>query len=202
LTRYFQPGGSLSFLSSALRSSNRDLEREVKRGRFRQDLYYRLRVFPIHVPPLRERREDIPLLVAYLVEKKGAALGKRVDRIPRRTMEVLTAYDWPGNVREVENVIERALILSRGPALVVDSAFVAVPGDRAGTTATARPAGVADTAPTTLAKAEREHILRVCEACGWRIKGPGATAERLGLNPSTLYFRMKKLGIKRPSSLT
>ena len=189
-------------MSSALRSSNRDLEREVKRGRFRQDLYYRLRVFPIHVPPLRERREDIPLLVAYLVEKKGAALGKRVDRIPRRTMEVLTAYDWPGNVREVENVIERALILSRGPALVVDSAFVAVPGDRAVTTATARPAGAGDATATTLAKAEREHILRVCEACGWRIKGPGATAERLGLNPSTLYFRMKKLGIKRPSSLT
>ena len=179
-------------------ATNRDLEHEVKRGRFRQDLYYRLRVFPIHVPPLRERREDIPLLVAYLVEKKRAALGKRVDRIPRRTMEVLTAYDWPGNVRELENVIERALILSRGPALVVDRAFVGAAGDRGRATPTTRPAGAGDATATTLAKTERAHILRICEACGWRIKGPGAAAERLGLNPSTLYFRMKKLGIKRP----
>jgi transcriptional regulator with GAF, ATPase, and Fis domain len=179
-------------------ATNRDLEHEVKRGRFRQDLYYRLGVFPIHVPPLRERREDIPLLAGYLVEKKGAALGKRVDRIPRRTMEVLTAYDWPGNVRELENVIERALILSRGPALVVDSALVGVAEDRGGTPPTARPAGAGDATVTSLAKTERAHILLVCEACGWRIKGPGAAAERLGLNPSTLYFRMKKLGIKRP----
>ena len=179
-------------------ATNRDLEQEVRRGRFRQDLYYRLQVFPIHVPPLRERREDIPLLVAYLVEKKGATLGKRVDRIPRRTMEVLTAYDWPGNVRELENVIERALILSRGPVLVVDSAVVAVAGDRGGTTPTARRASAEDTTATTLATAERDHILRTCEACGWHIKGPGAAAERLGLNPSTLYFRMKRLGIKRP----
>ena len=158
-------------------------------------------MFPIHVPPLRERREDIPLLVAYLVEKKRAALGKRVDRIPRRAMEVLSAYDWPGNVRELENVIERALILSRGSGLVVDSAFVGAAGDRAGTAPTTRPAGAGNGTATTLAKAERAHILLVCEACGWRIKGPGAAAERLGLNPSTLYFRMKKLGIRRPSRL-
>ena len=179
-------------------ATNRDLEQEVKRGRFREDLYYRLCVFPIHVPPLRERREDIPLLVAYLVEKKRATLGKRVDRIPRQAMEVLTAYDWPGNVRELENVIERALILSRGPALVVERALVRAAEDRGGIPATARPAGAGDVMATTLANAERAHILRTCEACGWRIKGPGAAAERLGLNPSTLYFRMKKLGIRRP----
>ena len=183
-------------------ATNRDLEHEVKRGRFREDLYYRLRVFPIHVPPLRERREDIPLLVAYLVEKKRAALGKRVDRIPRRAMEVLTAYDWPGNVRELENVIERAIILSRGPALVVDAHSSGRPGIEAGPPPTARPAGAGDVTATTLAKAERAHILLVCEACGWRIKGPGAAAERLGLNPSTLYFRMKKLGITRPPQPT
>jgi formate hydrogenlyase transcriptional activator len=182
-------------------ATNRDLEHEVKRGRFREDLYYRLRVFPIHVPPLRERREDIPMLVAYLVEKKRAALGKRVDRIPRRAMEVLSAYDWPGNVRELENVIERAIILSRGSGLVVDRAFVGAAGDRAGTAPTTQPAGVGNGTATTLAKAERAHILFVCEACGWRIKGPAGAAERLGLNPSTLYFRMKKLGIRRPSSL-
>jgi transcriptional regulator with GAF, ATPase, and Fis domain len=183
-------------------ATNRDLEQDVKRGRFRQDLYYRLRVFPIHVPPLRERREDIPLLVAYLVEKKGPALGKRVNRIPRGTMEVLTAYDWPGNVREMENVIERGLILSRGPALVVESAFVVAAREPGGATIPiARLGGTADPTATTLAEAERAHILRICEACGWRIKGPGAAAERLGLNASTLYFRMKKLGIKRPSRL-
>jgi DNA-binding NtrC family response regulator len=199
--REFQRLGGTRLLKANVRviaATNRDLEHEVKRGRFREDLYYRLRVFPIHVPPLRERREDIPLLVAYLVEKKRAALGKRVDRIPHRTMEILTAYDWPGNVRELENVIERAVILSRGPALVVDRAFVGAGGDRARATPTTPPAGAGDTTATTLAATEREHILRICEACGWRIKGPGAAAERLGLNPSTLYFRMKKLGIKRP----
>ena len=180
-------------------ATNRDLEREVKRGRFREDLYYRLCVFPIHVPPLRERPEDIPLLASYLMEKKRATLGKRVDRIPRQTMEVLTAYDWPGNVRELENVIERALILSRGPALVIERALVRTAENRDETTATGRPAGASDLLATTLAKADRAHILRICEACGWRIKGPGAAAERLGLNPSTLYFRMRKLGITRPS---
>ena len=183
-------------------ATNRDLEREVKRGRFREDLYYRLGVFPIHVPPLRERPEDIPLLVAYLLEKKRATLGKRVDRIPRQTMEVLTAYDWPGNVRELENVIERALILSRGPALVIEPALVRAAEDRGGSTATGRPVRAGDVMATTLANADRAHILRVCEACGWRIKGPGAAAERLGLNPSTLYFRMKKLGITRPPQPT
>ena len=179
-------------------ATNRDLAQEVTRGRFREDLYYRLCVFPIRVPPLRERREDIPLLVAYLVEKKRATLGKRVDRIPRQAMEVLTAYDWPGNVRELENVIERALILSRGPALVVERALVQAAEDRGGTTLTAQPAGAGNVMATSLANAERAHVLRICEACGWRIKGPGAAAERLGLNPSTLYFRMKKLGIRRP----
>lgn len=100
-------------------ATNRDLEHEVERGRFRTDLYYRLRVSPIHIPPLRERRADVPLLVACLLEKQGAALGKRVQRIPRETMDALCAYDWPGNVRELENVIERALILSRGPTLAI-----------------------------------------------------------------------------------
>ena len=151
------------------------------------------------MPPLRERREDIPLLVTYLVEKKGTALGKRVERIPRQTMDALAAYDWPGNVRELENVIERALILSRGPVLAIGDALGSPAGERATPAATA-PGGasVDDPALRTLAEAERAHIVRTCEACGWKIKGPGAAAERLGLNPSTLYFRMKKLGIRRP----
>ena len=181
-------------------ATNRELEDEVEHGRFRSDLYYRLRVFPIHVPPLRERREDIPLLVTYLLEKKGAALGKRVERIPREAMAALSTYDWPGNVRELENVIERALILSRGPALAVGEALgrASIPRGRA---APAREAtkGSAPDATLTLAQSERAHILRACEASGWKIKGRGGAAERLDLDPSTLYFRMRKLGIARPS---
>ena len=184
-----------------LASTNRNLEQAVERGAFRQDLYHRLRVFPIHVPPLRERREDIPQLVAYLVEKKATALGKRVERIARATMDTLTAYNWPGNVRELENVIERALILSRGPVFVVGEALGRMAGEPVTTAASgSNSASADDKALPTLAETERAHILRVCEACGWQIKGPGAAADRLGLNPSTLYFRMKKLGIRRPQN--
>ena len=180
-------------------ATNRDLEQEVEDGRFRRDLYYRLRVFPIHVPPLRERREDIPLLVTYLLEKKGAALGKRVERIPREAMDALIAYDWPGNVRELENVIERALILSRGPVLAIGDVLGrgSIPRRRAAA-ARATTDGTAEPL-LTLTQTERAHILRVCEASGWRIKGTGGAAERLGLDPSTLRFRMRKLGIARPS---
>src|SRR5262245_11896976 len=182
-----------------LASTNRNLEQAVEHGAFRRDLYHRLRVFPIPVPPLRERREDIPLLVPYLVEKKAVTMGKRVERIPRQTMETLVAYDWPGNVRELENVIERGLILSQGAAFAIGDALGLPAGERAKPPATARAEGPTDgTVSQTLAQAERTHILRVCEACDWRIKGPGAAAKRLGLNPSTLYFRMKKLGIRRP----
>ncbi|MFO7692072.1 MAG: sigma 54-interacting transcriptional regulator [Vicinamibacterales bacterium] len=177
-------------------ATNRQLEQEIEKGTFRLDLFYRLSVFPIHLPPLRERREDIPLLVAYLVQKKAARNGKVIDRIPRDVLDELSQYDWPGNVRELENVIERAVILSQGPVLALGGAVRGV-SDR-------RPAGQPDTAPAddrsawTLEQAERDHILRVCTACGWKIKGPGGAAERLGLNASTLYFRLKKLGITRP----
>ena len=180
-------------------ATNRKLQDAVAEGRFRSDLYYRLHVFPVHVPSLRERRDDIPLLAAYLVEKKGKMVGKRIDCIPDAVMQRLTEYSWPGNVRELENVIERAIILSRDRTLQLDGvAELREPtGDAQ---ASARPvAPGSNRNRLTLRDVERAHILSVCEDCGWRIKGPDSASVRLGLNPSTLYFRMHKLGIVRPS---
>ena len=180
-------------------ATNRNLENAVATGRFRADLYYRLHVFPIQVPPLRERRDDIPLLVAYLADRKGRAVGKRIEYIPPGVMQRLVQYSWPGNVRELENVIERAIILSRDGTLLLDGVFDLGPAGSG-----AEPSGV-DTGVSIpqdrdrLRDVERAHIVRVCEECGWRIKGPGSASGRLGLKPSTLYFRMQKLGIVRPA---
>ena len=180
-------------------ATNRNLEEAVATGRFRADLYYRLHVFPIHVPPLRERREDIPLLVTYLADKKGRAVGKMIEYIPPAVMQRLVQYSWPGNVRELENVIERAIILSRDGTLLLEGVFNPGPAGSG-----AEPSGE-DTGVSIpqdrdrLRDVERAHIVRVCEECGWRIKGPGSASVRLGLKPSTLYFRMQKLGIVRPA---
>ena len=180
-------------------ATNRNLEEAVAAGRFRSDLYYRLHVFPIHVPPLRERPEDIPLLVAYLAERKGKAVGKIIDCIPEAVMQRFQQYSWPGNVRELENVIERAIILSRDGTLSLEGVF----GPGLANTGP-EPVGGAVAAPDnqrrlTLREVERAHIIRVCEDCGWRIKGPDSASVRLGLKPSTLYFRIHKLGIVRPA---
>ena len=179
-----------------LAATNRPLEQEIEKGTFRLDLFYRLSVFPIHIPPLRERREDIPLLASYLVEKKAARMGKVFNRIPRDVLDQLSQYDWPGNVRELENVIERAVILSPGPVLTLADTPGSVPGGRPANHAGAPSED--DGHDWTLEQAERDHIIRVCTACGWKVKGPGGAADKLGLNASTLYFRMKKLGIVRP----
>ncbi len=168
-------------------ATNRDLEAAVAEGRWRADLYYRLKVFPIEVPPLRERRGDIPLLVWYFVTRKRATLGRAVTRIPDRTMTALERYDWPGNVRELENVIERALILSPGDTLVVDERTFSI-------AARARP----ESGTWRLEDVERAHILKVLGDCDWRISGRGNAAERLGMNRSTLRSRMEKLAIERP----
>ncbi len=170
-------------------ATNRKLEKEVAMGSFRSDLYYRLSVFPIEVPPLRERQDDIPLLVWYFIARSQRKLGKSITEVPKKTMEALTAYTWPGNVRELENVIERAVILSPGPALRVDESFTRVAPARNGGAAAA-----------SLEEIERAYIVRVLAECTGHIKGKGNAADRLGLNPSTLRSRMKKLGIQRPSS--
>ncbi len=170
-------------------ATNRNLSQEVAEGRFREDLYYRLNVFPILVPPLRDRREDIPKLVETFIQEFGKAMDKAIDGVAKTSLQMLCNYDWPGNIRELRNVIERAVILANGPILKV-----ALPTD---ILATAMPP---KSSQASLADAERNHIVQVLEACGWRVRGLGGAAEILGLNPSTLESRMKKLGIRRPSS--
>jgi transcriptional regulator with GAF, ATPase, and Fis domain len=169
-------------------ATNRDLQKAMREDRFRPDLYYRLAVVPVEIPPLRLRRDDIPLLAWHFVAKKQVRLGKNIEEISPSAMEMLTAYDWPGNVRELENVIERAMILSRGSILEVEE--ISRPHTQP---LVAPPAG-----SSIMEDIDREHIVRILNECKWRVKGAGGAAGRLGLNPSTLYSRMKKLGIQRP----
>jgi len=164
-------------------ATNRDLEAAVRGGNFREDLYYRLNLFPITVPPLRARLEDIPLLVKAFVEELSAGVGRRFDTIARGDLDALLGYHWPGNVRELRNIIECAMIVSTGPALRIDPPRLTVEGASA-----ARP----------LQEVEREHVLAVLRDTGWRVSGPRGAARILGLRPTTLENRMKKLGIARP----
>jgi transcriptional regulator with GAF, ATPase, and Fis domain len=168
-------------------ATNRDLAREVREGRFRSDLYYRLNVFPLSLPPLRKRPEDIPVLVWHFITRKQGNLGKKVKRVPERLMSAFAAYSWPGNVRELENVVERSLIMTNGGTLATDPLFLQG--------APEKPAS----SGTTLAEMERAHIRSVLEECGWKLSGKGNAAERLGLKRSTLQYRMSKLGIHRPA---
>ncbi len=173
-------------------ASNRDLSAAAREGTFRADLYYRLGVFPIAVPPLRARREDIPLLVWHFLGHLSRTLGKKIDRVQAPTMQRLVEYDWPGNIRELKNVLERGVILSPGSTLFLEEL------DEASRTAQAAAPGVGTA--RTLEDVEREHILRALESCDWRVRGKDNAASRLGLNASTLYSRMKKLGIRRSDS--
>ncbi len=166
-------------------ATNRDLEREVREGRMRSDLYYRLNVFPIHLPPLRDRKPDIPLLATYFIKKYAADLGKKIESIAQSAMEALKAYPWPGNIRELEHVIERAVILSQRPQLELDE-WLPKPNATGGVTA-----------PTTLEDLERVHILETLERTGWRVSGEKGAAKLLGIKPTTLEARMQKLGITR-----
>lgn len=163
-------------------ASNRDLAQFVKDGRFREDLYYRLNVFPISLPPLRERKEDIPLLVRAMVKELGKVFGKSIESIPKKNMDALECYSWPGNIRELRNTIERAMILNNGPTLVVE-----VSGSSAAITPTSY----------SLKSVERLHILSTLEKTGWRVRGKNGAAALLELPPSTLESKMKKLMIKR-----
>jgi formate hydrogenlyase transcriptional activator len=161
-------------------ATNRDLAESVRKGTFREDLYYRLRVFPIEVPPLRGRLEDIPLLVFTFMEELSIRMGKKITKVPRKVMEALQRHPWPGNIRELRNVIEHSVILTTG-----DTLRLSILGDSPTRSAQA----------VTLAEAERDHIVKSLESTGWRIKGPHGAAARLDLKPSTLYSRMQKLGI-------
>jgi len=176
-------------------ATNRDLQTMIRNGSFRADLYFRLAVFLIEVPTLRQRRDDIPLLARHIVERRQAKLGKYINEIPQDAMDALMAADWPGNIRELENVIERGLVASEGPVFRLGEPItMGQPAPEVDETMQAgRQTG-------SLREVERSHILEVLRQCGWRIKGEGNAAHRLGLNPSTLRFRMKKLGISRPQA--
>lgn len=166
-------------------ATNRELELAMAEGTFREDLYYRLNVFPINSPPLRERREDIPALVKFFIQKHGPKLRKQIEIVPKSVMDALREYHWPGNVRELENIIERSLIHSQGDKLTMGDYFrqaVRTPEKKE---------------IQTLAESEREKILEALEATSWRVSGKRGAAEILGLKPTTLEARMKKLEIKR-----
>ena len=159
-------------------ATHRDLAERVKNGTFREDLFYRLNVFPIHVPPLRERPEDIPLLAMAFVREFEKKMGKKILGVPSRSMDELRCYSWPGNIRELRNVIERAVIVTTGEKLTLQlpKSLIAVP-------------------TRTLKEAEYLHILTILQKTGWRIKGPNGAATILGVKPSTLYTVMRRLHI-------
>ncbi|MBN2417769.1 MAG: sigma 54-interacting transcriptional regulator [Deltaproteobacteria bacterium] len=166
-------------------ATNRNLEEEVSKGRFREDLWYRLNIFPITMPPLRDRLEDIPLLVEFYIKKISKRMGKSIEVIPANVMDALQNYHWPGNVRELENVLERAMINSSGPKLrLVDELK--------------KPQKDFSASQKTLEAVERDHILYVLEQTRWKVSGKNGAAEILGLNRSTLRARMRKLGILKP----
>jgi len=168
-------------------ASNRNLEEEIRAGRFREDLFYRLNVFPITIPPLRQRKEDIPLLVNHFVAKFNKKTGKKIVTVSQETLDALQEYHWPGNVRELESVIERAIITSQGTALQVLDRFD-----------TFRKIGdVSGEEVKVLAELEQDHILQVLRKTAWRIEGQNGAAVLLGLNPSTLRARMRKYGLHR-----
>jgi formate hydrogenlyase transcriptional activator len=169
-------------------ATHKDLGRAVAEGEFRADLYYRLNVFPIRLPPLRERREDIPALVWAIIRKRQRVLQRHITAVPAEVLDALQRYSWPGNIRELENVIERALIHTLGTTLTLLEGSLEAPD-------------VQTEVGTTLMSVERAHIEEVLQDCRWRINGIGNAAERLGLHPNTLRFRMKKLGIVRREPL-
>ena len=181
-----QPG-AIKVDVRVIAATNRNLEKMITSKRFRLDLYYRLNVFPIKCPPLRDRKSDIPVLTQHFIDKYNTKIGRNVTRISKKNMDILESYHWPGNVRELENIVERALIVSNGKELTIGNWFFKdVPS-----------------LPThektlTLQTVERDHIIKVLKSTEWRVSGKDGAAEKLGLKPTTMEARMKKLGIKRP----
>ena len=170
-------------------ATHHNLEAAVAEGRFRADLYYRLSVYPIHLPSLQERVDDIPRLVWFFIHRHQRDLGRQITKVPQSLMDALQRYAWPGNIRELENVVERAMIASTATRCSSTLRWRSAPGAR-----------VQAEASDNLDAVQRAHIESVLERCGWRINGAGNTAERLGIHPNTLRFRMKKLGVVCPES--
>ncbi len=199
--REFERVGGTKTLSVDVRviaATNRDLPASITEGKFRQDLYYRLNVFPISLPPLRARPEDIPLLVHYFVTRYAAKIGRQITRVPKDVMQRLVTYAWPGNVRELENVIERAVILSLGPELGLGpEALPVLPAGPPGNGAALLDTDGTPLDALTLEEAERQHIVAILKHTQWRIDGPQGAARILNVHPSTLRSRIKKLGIQR-----
>jgi transcriptional regulator with GAF, ATPase, and Fis domain len=205
----FERVGSSSTIKVDVRivaATNRDLRKAVRAGEFREDLYYRLNVFPVELPPLRARVEDIPLLVQFFVQKYAPRVGRRVDGIDPDTLLAFTRYPWPGNIRELENLVERALILNTSPMLKIPPEMLSThtleerhePSPAAAPVAVTTPASEPDDLESTgLHHVQREHILRVLQATHWVIEGHTGAAIKLGMKPATLRHRMKKLGISR-----
>jgi len=169
-------------------ATHRKLEERIIDGSFREDLFYRLNVFPVRVPPLRDRTDDIPSLVWLFVDEFSRTFGKRIDSIPRKDMEALQHHSWPGNIRELRNVVERAMIIATGPRLTI-----ALP-------ARSEPGAPGARRSMKMADVERDHVRSVLESTSWRIRGMGGAAELLGLQPTTLETRMIKLGLQRPKA--
>jgi len=201
--REFERVGGATPIAADVRviaATNRDLSAAIAEGRFRADLYYRLNVFPIRLPPLRERADDIPLLVRFFLGKHAARIGRRIEGVSGALMERLCRYSWPGNVRELENILERSCILTNGSELDIDSTplpLVEAAQASGGRAAGGHPASAAPPAATSLEEVEREHIRGTLEATGWVIEGAAGAARRLGLHPNTLRSRMKRLGLQR-----
>jgi len=196
----FEPVGSSKSIRVDVRliaATNRDLQEAVTAGRFRSDLFYRLNVLPLRVPPLRERASDIPQLVTFFLAQFSKKFGRRIERVSEPTMDRLVRYAWPGNIRELQNVVERAAVLCQGAVLELDEDLLPVAAAGSGNTAGETPPG-RSAALATLEEMERSHILAALERTGWLIEGPKGAAKMLALHPNTLRSRMDKLAIKRP----
>ena len=177
---------SITINTRVIAATHRSLEQRIEEGVFRPDLFYRLNVFPLRVPPLRERAEDIPLLAWRFIEEFSRTFGKQIEEVPPDNMAALQRYSWPGNIRELRNAVERAMILARGPRLTI-----AIP----------TPLSVARLASLRLVDVQKDHIRKVLETSGWRVGGIDGAADRLGLRPTTLETRMAKLGLSRPRAM-
>ena len=187
----FRPVGASHYIKVNVRiiaCTNRNLESEMTKGNFRKDLYYRVNVFPLTIPPLRERKEDIPLLVKHFMEEFSGKMGKKIDSVPKKALKALIDYDWPGNIRELENLIERAIIFSEGSVLDLEEVHLSLPEKWP----------KKEEKQLTIKEMERSLILKALEESNWVIKGEKGAAHKLDMAPSTVRDRIRKYRIKRP----